>query len=91
MEDKTKKVPHTLYLDSRKKLSLSGVTEIGSYDEDSISVFTDFGEITVTGENIRVTVMNTETGEVSAEGKIDSVKYSERTAKKTGLMSRLLK
>ncbi|MBE6791564.1 MAG: hypothetical protein IKB08_09765 [Clostridia bacterium] len=91
MEEKIKKLPHTLIIESRSRLSLSGVTEIGSYDEESLTVYTDFGEITVTGEGLKVTVMNTETGMVSADGKINSVKFSDRTSKRMSLMSRLMK
>lgn len=91
MEEKIKKQPHTLIIESRSRLSLSGVTEIGSYDEESLTVYTDFGEITVAGEGLKVTVMNTETGMVSADGKINSVKFSDRTSKRMSLMSRLMK
>ena len=85
------KIPHSLIIESRNKLLLTGVTEIGAFDEESLSVFTSYGEITVTGENIQVSVMNTSTGEVSAQGKIDSVKYSDKTAKKTGFLTKVFR
>lgn len=91
MEATTKKLPHTLILESRNKLSLSGVTEIGFFDEENLTVYTSYGEITVTGEGLQVSVLNTVTGEVSAEGRIDSVKYSDKTAKKTGFFSKVFK
>lgn len=91
METTTKKLPHTLILESRNRLTLSGVTEIGSFDEENLTVYTDFGEICVSGDSLQVSVLNTVTGEVSAEGRIDSVKYSDKTAKKSGFLSKVFK
>ncbi|MBQ3537022.1 MAG: sporulation protein YabP [Clostridia bacterium] len=91
MEDKILKKPHTLTAEDRKKLTLSGVTDVGAFDEDSITVYTDYGEIVIKGERLQVGVINTETGELSAEGKINSVVYSDRKAGKQGFLSRVLK
>ncbi len=91
MDEKTVKLPHTLILEARNKLSLSGVTQIGAFDEESLTVYTSYGEINITGENIQVSVMNTETGEVCAQGKIDSVKYSDKYSKKSGFFAKVLK
>lgn len=40
---KSSKIPHCLTLDNRKKLSVSGVSEIDSYDDKSVVVYTDMG------------------------------------------------
>lgn len=91
MDEKAVKKPHMLMLESRNKLSFSGVTQIGAFDEEMLTVYTDYGEITVNGENIQVSVMNTETGEVCAQGKIDSVKYSDKYSKRTSFFAKVLK
>ncbi len=91
MDDKIYKKPHSLTVEDRKKLTVSGVTDVGAFDEDSITVYTDYGEIVIKGERLQVSVINTETGGLTAEGKINSVVYSDRKAGKQGFFSRVLK
>ena len=54
MDEKAVKKPHMLMLESRNKLSFSGVTQIGAFDEEMLTVYTDYGEITVNGETKKV-------------------------------------
>ena len=39
------KLPHNIIMEDRKKLSVSGVTDIDSFDEQTIIAITDLGEI----------------------------------------------
>ncbi len=91
MTEKSVSVPHTLIIDSRNRLSISGVTEIGAFDEENLVVYTSFGELTLTGEGIQVSEMNAQTGQVTAQGRFDSMKYSDKTAKKSGFLARVFK
>lgn len=91
MEDIKKKQPHTLIIEDRKKLSLSGITDVGNFDEEGILVYTDYGEITVKGEGIQVNVVNVETGQFEAEGKFSEIKYSDKTKAKGGFLSKVFK
>ena len=43
MQEKSLKQNHNLILENRKKLSLSGVTDVDSFDERTISLFTEMG------------------------------------------------
>lgn len=47
-EKRTVKMPHNVILEDRKKLSVTGVEDIDSFDEGSITVYTVLGELTVT-------------------------------------------
>ncbi|MBR3768873.1 MAG: sporulation protein YabP [Clostridia bacterium] len=91
MDEFSKKIPHSLILDDRKKLTLTGITDVGNFDEESMTVYTGFGEISVTGEKMQVTVLNVETGQFCAEGKIISIKYSDKTVKNPGFFSKVFK
>lgn len=91
MDEKIYKKPHLLTLEDRKKLILCGVTDVGAFDEDSITAYTDFGELVIKGEGLQVSVVNTESGQLTAEGRINSVTYSDRKAGKQGFLSRVLK
>ncbi len=76
---KSSKIPHCLTLDNRKKLSVSGVSEIDSYDDKSVVVYTDMGQLTIKGENLNIKKLNLELGELEVMGKISSLNYSDKT------------
>lgn len=44
MQDKTIKQNHNLILENRKNLSISGITDVDSFDEKAICLYTEMGE-----------------------------------------------
>ena len=76
-EDKTITFPHNLMLEERNKLVVSGVTDLGGYDEQTIVAQTEKGELTVRGEGLHIIRMSVEMGELQVEGNIISLQYSE--------------
>lgn len=89
-DDKTISFPHNLSLDERKKLSVSGVTDIGSYDEQTIVAETQLGELTIKGDGLHIIRMSVDTAELTVEGEISSLAYSE-IQHQGGFFSRLFK
>ncbi len=75
MQDNT---PHTLILENRKNLSLSGVTDVDSFDEREICLFTKLGEMTITGKDLHINAVSIENGSMTIEGDIWSVQYGDR-------------
>jgi sporulation protein YabP len=70
--------PHTLILENRKQLSLSGVTDVDSFDEREIILYTKLGELTITGKDLHINAVNIENGNMTVEGDIWSVQYGDR-------------
>lgn len=70
--------PHTLILENRKQLSLSGVTDVDSFDEREIVLYTKLGELTITGKDLHINAVNIENGNMTVEGDIWSVQYGDR-------------
>ena len=89
MEDKRLKMPHNLVMEDRRSLSITGVSDVDSFDESTIIVFTDMGELTVRGSDLHIRNLNTEAGEVSLEGNISSLAYSDTAEKPSGFFSRV--
>lgn len=85
------KLPHSLFLEERNRLTIAGVRDVDSFDEETLVLFTDLGEITVKGENIRVERFSAETGDFSAAGTFQSVVYSQRLPKNSGFFARVFK
>ncbi len=70
-------LPHQLVLDDRRQLSVSGVSEVDSFDDQAIVAHTTRGDLTVRGDDLHILHLNTESGELSLEGHIRSLEYTE--------------
>ena len=70
-------VIQNLILENRGKLSVSGVVDVLSFDDQVVIIETDLGLLTVKGENIRINKLSIDTSEVIVEGDISSMAYSE--------------
>ncbi len=83
--------PHNINLEERRKLSVSGVTDIGSYDEQSIIVYTEQGELTIKGRELHIIKMSVDAGELLVDGLVTALEYGELRESSGGLFSRLFK
>ena len=90
-DKKTGFIPHNCILEDRKKLSVSGVNEVGSFDEATIVAETDYGQLTVTGDNLHITKLSLEIGELCIEGNITGLNYSETVHKSGSFLSRVFR
>ncbi len=86
-----KRLPHSIVLEERKSLSVSGVTDVDSFDEDAIVAYTALGELVITGTELHISRLDVETGDLFVEGSISSLTYTSHQAKRSGFISRLLK
>lgn len=90
-EDKrTIKLPHNLILEDRHALTVTGVSDVDSFDEQTVVVFTDMGELTVKGDQLHINRLSVETGELTMEGNISSLTYSEEQ-QRGGFFGKLFK
>ena len=91
-EEKYKKteLPHGLILQDRRRLTVSGVEDVESFDEEGASLVTASGRLTVEGKNIKVSALDVERGVVKIEGQIDALFYSDvKEEEKRGLFGRM--
>lgn len=82
--------PHNLNLEDRRNLTVSGVIDVGGYDEQTIVAQTEKGELTVRGEGLHIIRMSVDLGELAVEGNIISIQYSD-IQPKGGFFTRLFK
>ena len=90
-DKKVIKSPNNIILEDRRTLTVTGVNDIDSFDEEMIVVYTDLGELTVKGNDLHINKIDVDMGELSVEGEIGSLSYSERAVRKGGFLSRLLR
>ncbi|MDE5992131.1 MAG: sporulation protein YabP [Oscillospiraceae bacterium] len=73
----SKNAIHNVILEGRKKMSVSGVTDVDRFDENTVLLYTTMGEMTVRGEDLHVNDLSVESGEMNIEGEIRSVVYGD--------------
>ena len=66
-----------LLLVARQKLELKGITDIISFDESSVILKIEHTTLTVEGDGLHICKLSLETREVSIEGKIRGIFYSD--------------
>lgn len=84
-------MPHNLVLEDRRLLTVSGVSDVDSFDEETVVVFTDLGELTIRGRDLHINRLSVEVGELTVEGSISALIYSEETVKNGGFFSRVFR
>ena len=88
-----KEITQNIILENRRKLSVSGVEDVDSFDEDSVVLFTQAGTLNIKGTDLHINKLSVETGEVSVEGEIASLTYTddEHGAHSSGFLAKLFK
>ena len=96
IEDKTtranaSKPLHNIIVENREKISISGVEDVESFDEENIVLHTQMGVLSLKGTDLHINKFNVETGELVIEGEIDELIYSDSDGygKKRGLFSKM--
>ena len=82
-----------IILENRRKLSISGVLDVLSFDDQIVILETDLGMLTVKGEDLRINKLSLDSTEVIIDGNINSLSYSEKQTGKTsgGLLNKIFK
>ena len=73
---------HDLIVESRKKVTMTGIKDVESFDEETIIAQSECGEISLRGRGLKISRLSVESGDMVVEGEIDAVVYSE--GKSTG-------
>ena len=91
MDEKRIKMPHNLVMEDRRTLSITGVSDVDSFDEGTIIVFTDLGELSVRGSDLHIRKLTIAAGEVSLEGNISALSYADNAVKQTGFFGKVFR
>lgn len=84
--------PHSLTLEERSRAVISGVEAVDSFNEEMIVLLTSAGAMTLIGENLHVSRLNLEEGQLLIEGSVIALEYDERARKARGsALTRLFK
>ena len=82
---------HHIILEEREQLSVSGVEEVESFDENTIVMLTSRGTLVVRGEELHIEKLSLDGGDLRVEGAIDSLTYEDGGRERGGLFARLFR
>ena len=69
-EDRGLQQPHKLSLDERKKLTVSGVGEVVSFEENAVVLRTSRGTLLVRGQDLHLKTLSLDGGQVAVDGTV---------------------
>ena len=73
-----------LVLENREKLTISGVIDVLSFDDQIVILETELGMLNIKGDDLRINKLSIDTQDVIIEGNIGSLTYNEKEEKKNG-------
>lgn len=84
---------NSIHLENRKRLDLTGVIEVLSFDEEKIELNTNGGMLIIKGQGLKMNKLDVQNGDVMIIGLVYSIVYSSKEAKKEkeALLKRLFK
>lgn len=81
---------HSISLEGRKVLTLTGVTGVECSDEKQVLLNTTMGRLRILGSSLLIGKLNTDTGDLSLTGDINLLEYKE-SKNKNGFFSSVFK
>lgn len=77
MAEERMAIPHKLTLNERKKLTVTGVTEVVSFEENAVILKTALGTLMIQGNQLQLKTLSLEGGQVDVEGSVSALIYEE--------------
>ena len=82
---------HKVTIENRKAMTVSGVGQVVSYDEDRIVLRTDYGTLIIRGRDLVAGEISSATNTLKLTGRIETIQYKAAKDKSEGLLQRMLK
>ena len=94
MEELKRNKFQNIVLENREHLTLTGIIDVFSFDDQIIIIETELGLLTITGEDLKISKLNLETSDFVVDGKIDTISYSTESLtnkKNKGILNKIFK
>ena len=83
MAEQNFQLPHKLTLDERQRLTMTGVTEVVSFDDTAVVLRTVLGTLEVQGQQLKLKTLSLDGGQVAVDGHISALYYEEPREKRS--------
>lgn len=82
---------HKIELSERERLKVSGVENIEGFSDTSVVLDTAMGRLLIKGEGLHINNLSLEDGNFSLDGRVNSMEYLKKNAKKGSFFENLFK
>ena len=91
MEQEAIKGNHLLSVENRRQLVATGVLDVDHFDEKTVVILTNMGVLTVEGEDLHINRLNVEKGDITVEGVVHRLQYTDLKEKGGGVFKSLFR
>ena len=77
MAQQNERLPHKLTLNRREQLTVTGVSEVMGFDENTVVLHTDLGTLSVHGKELQLKELSVDSGQTAVTGQISALVYRE--------------
>jgi len=81
---------HSIHIDDRRLMSVSGVKDVDSFNEQFVQLLTEAGELRIEGADLHITKLNLDEGQIMLEGEVTAMEYAE-TEERGSLFGRIFR
>lgn len=77
MAENQMQLPHRLTLNERRQLTMTGVSEVVSFEDTSVVLRTELGVLVIQGQSLQLKTLSLEGGQVVVEGSVSALHYEQ--------------
>ena len=78
MNEEFERARHTLKLENRETLEISGIKDVGAFNEEQVNAVSSYGDIIIKGSSLHVDELNLDSGVLKISGKIEAFVYNDK-------------
>ena len=82
---------HSIHIDNRMRISITGVSDVESFNEQDVMLITEAGPLNIVGTNLHLSKLNLEDGQISIEGEILALDYEPPEPERRGMFGRVFR
>lgn len=65
-----------IFIENRKSAAITGVQDVIRFNDDVVALKTELGQLTIKGNNLKITKLDVENGNVEIIGAVQNVSYA---------------
>jgi len=82
---------HSMIVENRRKIVLTGVKDVESFNENDMIIITHSGGLRVKGRGLEISKINVETGDLEMTGVVTSLHYSDIDRTPNNIITKLFR
>lgn len=82
---------HSFAMENREGVRVTGVDDVQHFSDEIVVLITNMGKLTVKGSNLHINKLNVENGELTMNGRVDSLEYANNDKAQGSFFARLFK